>query len=337
MKIRSRRSTTVWTIRFLLLATTFVCCMVAFASAGTISLSDKCAWSENAGWFNFRPTNGGVVVNSSYLSGYAWHENLGWLKVGSDAGGPYENTTANNWGVNRDAAGNLSGYAWSEGWGWIKFNPTGGGVTIDPVTGAFDGYAWGENIGWVKFRSPQGALVSYGVGLAYYTLNLVFSGTGAGTATSTVPPFSCNTDCTRKFFDITPLTLTAEASQYSIFGSWIGCDSANDNICNLLLDQDRPATVTFTKDTAHTTRIDGAPPTYYQTLQSAYDHVVSGSTSTIQVWGIELPESLVCGVSNQVTIQGGFDQLYQDRSGVTTIHGLTIRNGTVKVNRIVVK
>ena len=150
MNIRSRGPTALLVIRGSLLAATFICCSVAFAAAASISLSDKYAWSENAGWLNFRPTTGGVTVNPTHLSGYAWQENIGWLKLGSDGGGPYPNTSATNWGVNRDGAGNLSGYAWSEGWGWVNFSPTGGGVTIDPATGAFDGYAWGENIGWVS-------------------------------------------------------------------------------------------------------------------------------------------------------------------------------------------
>ncbi len=37
-------------------------------------------WSENAGWINFKPTNGGVTIDSSgNFSGYAWGENVGWI------------------------------------------------------------------------------------------------------------------------------------------------------------------------------------------------------------------------------------------------------------------
>ena len=116
MNIQSREPTALLVIRVSLLAAAIVYCSVAFAAAASISLSDKYAWSENAGWLNFRPTTGGVTVNPNHLSGYAWQENIGWLKLGSDGGGPYPNTSATNWGVNRDGAGNLSGYAWSEGW-----------------------------------------------------------------------------------------------------------------------------------------------------------------------------------------------------------------------------
>jgi hypothetical protein len=68
---------------------------LAVAAEGNISETEKYAWSENAGWVNFRPTHGGVTVNDTYLSGYAWAENIGWVKLGSGTG-PYGNTTSSN-------------------------------------------------------------------------------------------------------------------------------------------------------------------------------------------------------------------------------------------------
>lgn len=38
----------------------------------------------------------------------------------------------------------------------------GGGVTIDPQTGAFTGFAWGENVGWVSLKGGSG-VTAYGV------------------------------------------------------------------------------------------------------------------------------------------------------------------------------
>lgn len=127
------------------------------ASEGNISPQDKFAWSENVGWQSYRPAYGGVTVHDTHLSGFAWAERLGWFKLGSDGGGPYGNTNATNWGVNRDGSGNLSGYAWCENAGWINFNPTYGGVTIDGVTGSFDGYAWAERFGWIHFKNASPA------------------------------------------------------------------------------------------------------------------------------------------------------------------------------------
>jgi hypothetical protein len=135
---------------------------VASAQIGNIVPGEQHAWAENAGWLDFRPADGGVTIGPSWVQGYAWAENLGWVKLGVDAGGPYANTSATNWGVNRDGAGNLSGFAWAENAGWIDFQPASGGVTIDPVTHKLDGYAWSENAGWIHFRGVGGG-GAYGV------------------------------------------------------------------------------------------------------------------------------------------------------------------------------
>ncbi len=128
-----------------------------WAATGSIHTDQKWAWSENAGWVNFRPWHGGIALHGSgaqaYLTGYAWTENTGWIKLGSDGIGPYGNTTSGDWGVNADGDGKLSGYAWSENAGWINFNPTHSQVTFDVVSGAFDGYAWAENVGWIHFKN----------------------------------------------------------------------------------------------------------------------------------------------------------------------------------------
>lgn len=319
--------------RWLLLVAALAGAVPGSAMAGTISASEKNAWSENAGWINFRPQYGGVSVYFNYLSGYAWHENLGWLKLGSDAGGPYSNSTATDWGVNRDEAGNLSGYAWCEGCGWVKFNPVGGGVKIDPATGAFSGMAWGENVGWISFRSQPEAAVTYGVGLIPYILSFVFNGTGGGTVTA--PSFSCNSNCAKTFFDAAVLSLTAEARQYSILDGWAGCDFAIGTYCELTLNGDATVTVTFDEDTVHTVRIDGPTPVYYPTLQQAYDQ--AGPNDTIQAWGINLAESIVCGNSTQVKITGGYDQQYQHQTGATAVSGLTVAKGAVIVDQIVIR
>jgi hypothetical protein len=132
----------------------------ARADEGNISLIDKYAWSENAGWLNFRPANGGVTIYPDHLEGYAWAENVGWVKLGSHSGGgahTYGNSSSTDWGVNHDGAGHLSGYAWGENIGWIHVAPSDGGVTIDLNTGEFAGYAWGENVGWMHFSNPDPA------------------------------------------------------------------------------------------------------------------------------------------------------------------------------------
>jgi hypothetical protein len=142
----------------------FSLAFTALAGAtGTISATDKSAWSETGGWNDFAPSYGGVnygvSVYADHLEGFAWAENIGWIKLGSYSGGGYHtyaNSTNTGWGVNLDGA-NLSGYGWSETAGWIIFNPANGGVTINPATGVFDGWAWAENLGWIHFKGSSPA------------------------------------------------------------------------------------------------------------------------------------------------------------------------------------
>ena len=143
------------------------------ANTGT-DPAHKYAWGENVGWANAAPTNVGQTVavhfyegTGGWLSGHAWGENIGWLVMGSAGGGPYANTTSNNWGVNLAANGELSGYAWGENVGWINFEDAQCDAAINTANGEFTGHAWGENIGWLKFK---GTSPDYGVrSLAFYT------------------------------------------------------------------------------------------------------------------------------------------------------------------------
>jgi hypothetical protein len=162
-------------VRLVLLAGAALCLLgvARAATDGNIDPVNRWAWSTNAGWINFGPTCGGceaVTVYSDHLEGYAWGENIGWIRMGTYTGGgehTYLNTTADNYGVNRDDSGNLSGYAWGTNVGWISFAPANGGVTIDPTTGSFDGYAWGENIGWIHFKNASPAYNVVGPAFSY--------------------------------------------------------------------------------------------------------------------------------------------------------------------------
>ena len=172
------------------------------AQTGNIYPDAKFAWSENAGWLNFRPTDGGVAVYDDHLEGYAWAENIGWVRLGSYTGGgahTYGNTSAADYGVN-NAGGVLSGYAWSENAGWINFKPTDGGVTIDGA-GKFDGYCWAENIGWVHFNN---AAPEYHVAADITPPTTTTTSVESSTTTSTVEAVTTTTTTT----SIEPTTTT---------------------------------------------------------------------------------------------------------------------------------
>ncbi|MEP7356611.1 MAG: hypothetical protein ABI847_05185 [Anaerolineales bacterium] len=129
----------------------------AAPASASVNPANQWVWSTNAGWINLNPANGGVTVCADHLEGYAWGENIGWIRMGTFSGcaaHTYGNATTFDYGVNRNASGQLSGYAWSTNAGWIKFNPTFGGVTVKPSSGPFRGFAWAENFGWIRFQGP---------------------------------------------------------------------------------------------------------------------------------------------------------------------------------------
>jgi hypothetical protein len=128
------------------------------AGQSNIDPERKHAWSESAGWTNWRDANDssqGVVVSDTFLSGHVWGENEGWIDVGAGPsnGESYLNVNGSDFGVNVDAQGNLSGFGWAENSGWVVFETSSLGanqaridLTVSPRR--FRGYAWGENSGW---------------------------------------------------------------------------------------------------------------------------------------------------------------------------------------------
>ncbi len=126
-----------------------------------LALGSPFAYSANTGWINARPSAAlGLRVHASFLSGRAHAANFGWIDFGdgtpaaSSAFGPvYANTSTSDFGVNRDATGNLSGHAYGANIGWINF---GWATPDDPrrprtdlLTGRFLGFAYSANLGWI--------------------------------------------------------------------------------------------------------------------------------------------------------------------------------------------
>lgn len=102
------------------------------------------AWSNQAGWVNFAPTNGGIQITDTGITGHAWNANYGWI-----------NMAPTNGGVLVAANGALSGYAWGASLGWINFS----GVSINS-SGKFIGQASGSIIGTLTFDCTNCSVVT---------------------------------------------------------------------------------------------------------------------------------------------------------------------------------
>lgn len=119
------------------------------------------AWGENVGWTNWRDAAAGTLgvrVCSDHLEGWIWSENLGWINVGA-GGGPYDNSSGVDFGVNVLPDGYLAGFAWGENSGWLNVGtqPHVGdaGARFDSSTRRFRGYVWGENVGWLNLDDAE--------------------------------------------------------------------------------------------------------------------------------------------------------------------------------------
>jgi hypothetical protein len=87
-----------------------------------------------------------------------------------------------------------------------------------------------------------------GGGAGSPVLTVAFGGNGSGSVTDSAQAISCAspTPCAFLVASGTALTLTATPAGASVFGSWAGCDSANNiNPCTLTLTGNRTVTATF--------------------------------------------------------------------------------------------
>ena len=97
----------------------------------------------------------------------------------------------------------------------------------------------------------QGAGATTGVGLvevfalSEYPLNVLKTGTGSGTVTSSPAGINCGSDCTETYYAGTVVTLTAAADAGSAFAGWSGACTGSGN-CVVTVDAAKSVTAAFT-------------------------------------------------------------------------------------------
>jgi hypothetical protein len=149
-------------------------------AATTIDGANRFAYGANLGWIDWRAdTNNGAVIGEYVCSGYIYSANVGWINLGN--GAPtndiyYQNSSANDFGVNQDGLGNLRGYAWGANIGWLAFEKAGA-PKVDLASGKLSGYAWSANCGWISLSNaiayvqtdtiPQGNRAPNGLPIAW--------------------------------------------------------------------------------------------------------------------------------------------------------------------------
>jgi hypothetical protein len=170
--------------------------------------------------------------------------------------------------------------------------------------------------------------------LLHAYLNLTITGNGGGEVSITPGNLVSTTSISRGFTYGSQLTLQATPSESPSFQGWSG-GCSGFSLCNLSMAVDRDVTAGFNIDWVNATRIEGG--SNYPSIMSAYDGAAD-SGSVIDAWGIVFPETLVFDQSKAVTLKGGFTSSYvQDVNRYTSVYGIRIVNGSMTVERFVVK
>src|SRR5580765_7874499 len=98
------------------------------SQASAIADASRYSYGANLGWLDWNAGPSNAVINGSVCSGWIYSANCGWISLGSGTptnGVSYVNASADDFGVNCDAVGNLRGFAYGANIGWINFEAQG--------------------------------------------------------------------------------------------------------------------------------------------------------------------------------------------------------------------
>lgn len=166
-------------------------------------------------------------------------------------------------------------------------------------------------------------------------LTVTIGGVGGGSVNSNPAGIACSTgSCYSDYASGTQVTLLATSDANSAFAGWSGACTNATGDCTVTLSADTSVTANF--KSVPFARIEGASPTYFSLLGSAYNSATSGNV--IQATTHDFYEDLLLGNNIAVTINGGYDGTYATNSGYSTIHGsLTIGSGSLTAENLVIE
>jgi hypothetical protein len=91
-----------------------------------------------------------------------------------------------------------------------------------------------------------------------YTLNVVKSGTGSGTVTSSLSGINCGIDCSETYPSGTHIILTAAFQSGYAFSNWSGCNNSSGVTCYVTMESNNTVTANFTTMPSGWNSIPGA-------------------------------------------------------------------------------
>lgn len=292
-----------------------------------VSATNRFAWSASSGWINAKPPGAGLVFCGPVLGGHAWSATLGWIGFGDgtpDAGPFYSNTSAADFGVNHEGAGNLSGYAWSATTGWIHFEQTYGRPRYEIATGRLSGYAWSATCGWINLGEGVSNSVAFVVDdpAPVLAVNDLAVSESDGTATFTVTRSGSATEVDVAFEFLTADQAAVAGDDYVAANGVVALESTT-NIAQihvtLLNDSLDESSETFRLELARATHA-----TIADAVGEATIHDDGDPAPTLSIVPVAVDEDAgVAQFTVLLTGQSGQDVLFQfGTSNITAVSGL---------------
>jgi hypothetical protein len=182
---------------------------------------------------------------------------------------------------------------------------------------------------------PISIALQGGAHASEYQVAITKSGDGSGSVTSSPARINCGSTCSGAFTAGSTIALSNIPDEYSQFNGWSGACNGT-GACSITATADKNVSASFSKDTAHKARIGAS--NYFPTLALAYQSASAVSSDTIQAWGTEFTENLICDAAKNVILSGGFNGDYSPSSSkYTSLHGvLTLNSGSLTVDRLVI-
>jgi hypothetical protein len=195
-------------------------------------------------------------------------------------------------------------------------------------------YAWArDDANNISAGSPAGVTISP----AEWLLTVATAGTGAGVVNSDSGGIACvsgsDADCSASYVNNASVTLAATPDWKSAFGAWSGAMTGITNPEAVTMNADKTVTATFS--VVNRVRRTQGTDTDYPAIQAACNAVTAAAAIKAQTFSY--PEQLLFNRPHTVTFNGGMDGAYANYTGYTTVQSLTVTQGTVIVNRFVIR
>jgi hypothetical protein len=165
------------------------------------------------------------------------------------------------------------------------------------------------------------------------TLNVVVDPSNGGVVVG--KGINCPSTCSSNFSFNTVEDLTALAHNGYQFSGWTGCDTPTGDNCSMEMSIGRNVTANFTTCSTAAVKRGSVSPSFFTTLQAAFNAAMDGD---IDCQGVVFTENPVFNVNRTVTIKGGYDCSYTSNARATVLQGtLTISSGSVSVEKLVIQ